>query len=183
MISLSTFDFFLGIFLGIEGPSKAPDKLPKGSYYNKIGKFEHGVTEFNKDGDIIKVPLDVERDTKHCINLFLKFRREKDPVKRLRDDQACLLAWTTYVVGLELPDFLEKLFCYSQQTHRLAGWVTTATGYLRIYCTKSQWMTGTGHRSKTLKEMCQFIVSVYAPGYLRVFSNPGSPMDPKQSFI
>ena len=37
---------FRHFFLEIEGPSKAPDKLPKGSFYNIIGKFEHSRADF-----------------------------------------------------------------------------------------------------------------------------------------
>ena len=47
--------FFKHFFLYVEGPSKAPDKLPKGSLYNLIGKTETAVKSL-KPADFIKLP-------------------------------------------------------------------------------------------------------------------------------
>ena len=52
--------------------------------------------------------------------------------KPLRDDQMRLLVWSAKVVGISVPDNLNKFLFRKQENHGLAKWLATDTGYLRL---------------------------------------------------
>lgn len=161
---------FRHFFLQLEGPSKAPDKLPKGAFYNLIGKFE--IKDELQETHRIKVSPEVRKDLEHFVELYKRFHRDKKAINQLRDDQAGLLAWTCHTVGIAMPAELSAHLLHKQEVHGLARWVTTGSGYLRIYATRSVLEKHSPSEHERLRHICEFVVSIYAPGYLRIFYNP-----------
>ena len=70
---------------------------------------------------------------------------------------------------------LVKYLGYQQEVHGHARWLTTASGYLRIYGA----LSGTDSLSliqvNNLMLICEFIVSVYTPAWFYIHHNPGVP--------
>ena len=64
---------------------------------------------------------------KFIISLLKTFNEDKH---KLRNDKACLLAYTSLVIGLDLPAGLKKILNYKQEIHGLARWLTTGSGYI-----------------------------------------------------
>ena len=153
----------------------------KGSYYNLIRKFD--IMDTLEQNDFINIPEQAKQDIQYYIELFVRFSYMKATVatNKLRDDQACLLAWVARVGGLGVPMPLRKYLSNKQEVHGLARWVTTATGYLRIYASKEQWELKNKCSQKNLLHICNFICSVYAPAYLKIFLALVAPKDPKIS--
>ena len=78
--------------------------------------------------------IKVSQKIKNEIAEALAFNADKEVCnKALQDDQACLLVWSARVSGISIPDALQRLLAYLQEENGLARWLTTATGYLRIY--------------------------------------------------
>ena len=167
---------FKHFFLTIEGPSQSAKTLKANTVYNMIGKM-------NIDGDknipkkyMLLVPNKIESE----LNYYLQSNTKGNATtkEKLRDDQMCLLVWTAKAVGLLIPEELKKFLNYKQESHGLARWLTTACGYLRIYGTVCNTTVIDKRQHQHLKIICQFIVSVYTPAWLRIFYNPSIPEGP-----
>ena len=111
--------------MDVEGPSKAPDKLPAGSVYNMIGKVDLEIENL-QPANFIPLPDHAETELVSLVSLFVQHFHDKSK-ETLHDDQACLLALTVYVVGLPLPEELKKYLGRRQEVHGLARWLTTAS--------------------------------------------------------
>ena len=110
----------------------------------------------------------------------LLYNDRKSNKKLLRDDQMCLLVWTAKVSGIDIPTSLRKYLSYKQEQHGFARWITSATGYLRIYCSVSRTTEQINLQQKmNLKLICEFIVAVYTPSWMDIFYRPSAPAGPQ----
>ena len=82
------------------------------------------------------------------------------------------------VVGLTIPSKLSSFFKYKQEEHGMALWVTTATGYLRIYGALSDSDQLSDLQQNNLKVICQFVVAVYTPSVIDMCYKPSAPQGP-----
>ena len=93
------------------------------------------------------------------------FSDHKDEMKLLfRCDHTCLLALVAYLL-MDVPKNLKPLLFYRQETISHARWLTTASGYLRMfilgYCVEPAQIS-------RLQRMVSFIVCVYLPAFSAV---------------
>ena len=96
---------------------------------------------------------------------ILWFSDHKDEMKlSFRCDHMCLLALVANLL-MDVPENLKPLPFYRQETISHALWLTTASGYLRIfifgYCVEPAQIS-------RLKRMVSFIVCVYLPAFLAI---------------
>ena len=91
----------------------------------------------------------------------------------------CLLVWSAKVVGICVPDNLNKFLFRKQENRGLSRWLTTSTGNLRLYGS----LIGTSHltqiKQEKLATICRFIVSVYTPIWMEVYFNPAVDIGPQ----
>ena len=97
----------------------------------------------------------------------------------LRDDQMCLLVWSAKIIGLEIPDYLARFLSYKQECHGLARWLTTATGYLRIYGSVCGTQKLNDKSMQDLRNICNFVISVYTPAWFKIFYHPSATDGPQ----
>lgn len=171
---------FKHFFLHVEGPTSCADKLKKNAVYNMIGKI-NGTVDLKQCGDsMMSDTLTCSTEARKIIRGCLD-RYETDKVK-IRDDHACLLVYTAYVCGFEIPDGLKRMLKYNQEVHGLARWVTTGSGYLRIFTLREHFKL-TKKQLKDLKDICLFIVNVYTPSYLEVYYHPSAVEGPANILV
>ena len=101
----------------------------------------------------------------HLKTKILWFSDHKDEMKlSLHCDHMCLLALVAYLL-LDVPENLKPLLFYRQETISHARWLTTTSGYLRMfifgYCVKPAQIS-------RLQHMVSFIVCVYLPAFLAI---------------
>jgi len=101
----------------------------------------------------------------HLKTKILWFSDHKDEMKlSFRCDHMCLLALVAYLL-MDVPENLKPLLFYRQETISHARWLTTASGYLRMfifgYCVEPAQIS-------RLKRMVSFIVCVYLPAFLAI---------------
>ena len=101
----------------------------------------------------------------HLKTKILWFSDHKDEMKlSFRCDHMCLLALVANLL-MDVPENLKPLPFYRQETISHARWLTTASGYLRIfifgYCVEPAQIS-------RLKRMVSFIVCVYLPVFLAI---------------
>ena len=101
----------------------------------------------------------------HLKTKILWFSHHKDEMKlSFRCDHMCLLALVAYLL-MDVPENLKPLIFYRQETISHARWLTTASGYLRMfifgYCVEPAQIS-------RLQRMVSFIVCVYLPAFLAI---------------
>ena len=101
----------------------------------------------------------------HLKTKILWFFDHKDEMKlSFRCDHMCLLALVAYLL-MDVSENLKPLLFYRQETRSHARWLTTASGYLRMfifgYCIEP------AHISR-LHRMVSFIVCVCLPAFLAI---------------
>jgi len=117
-------------FLYIKGPSKRPDKLDANAVYNIIGKINEKV---NLKG-CAEAPFVKIRCPDEALNIICSSLERFDVnKKKLTNDQACFSVYTAFVCGVDTPESMKRFLKYDQELHGLAQWLTTGTGYFRIY--------------------------------------------------
>ena len=168
---------FKHFFTAIEGPTQSSNKLQSDSVYNLIGKIQVDPTKDLDNNEILELP---NPTLSLALMKCLLYNDEKSQKKLLRDDQMCLLVWTAKVTGIDIPASLKKFFSYKQEQHGFARWITSATGYLRIYCSVSGTTEQINLQQKmNLKLICEFIVAVYTPSWMDNFYRPSAPEGPQ----
>ena len=101
----------------------------------------------------------------HLKTKILRFSDHKDEMKlSFRCDHMCLLAVVAYLL-MDVPENLKPMLFYRQETISHARWLTTASGYLRMfifgYCVEPVQIS-------RLQRMVSFIVCVYLPAFLAI---------------
>ena len=118
---------FRHFFLYVEGPAISTDKLSKDAVYNLIDKI-NGKVELSSSNFSTFCRIECPDEVRKFItSLLQRFNEDKH---KLRNDQACLLAYTSLVMGLDLPAGLKKILNYKQEIHGRARWLTTGSGYI-----------------------------------------------------
>ena len=92
----------------------------------------------------------------------------------LRGDYLCLLVLCCNCFT-ELPELFKKFLVYKQETISSARWLTSASGYLRIY---QNHLYDESDKEK-LVWIVSFIVDVYTPFWFSIHLNPRCPDGPK----
>ena len=77
------------------------------------------------------------------------------------------------------PDSLTRFLSYKEECHGLARWLTTATGYLRIYRSVCGTPKLTDKSMQDLRNICNFVISVYTPAWLKIFYYPSATEGPQ----
>ena len=94
---------------------------------------------------------------------ILCFSDHKDEMKlSFRCDHMYLLALVAYLL-MDVPENLKPLLFYRQETISHARWLTTASGYLRMFIFGCCFEPAQISR---LQRMLSFIVCVYLPAFL-----------------
>ena len=86
-----------------------------------------------------------------------------------RTDWLCLLALACYTF-MDEPNSLKTLLLYKQETVCHSRWITTASGYLRLFLFHSHKLCV--EDMTKLTQIVSYVVSVYVPSFIMIHFKP-----------
>ena len=157
----------------IEGSKKGPGMMQDGALLNKIkciGKPSiDGVPSRHK---LPLVPIS-NIAAAHLKSKVEWFSTQKEAAKGKNSDfwtdQMCLLILACFTF-MDVPNNLQNLLVYKQETVCHSRWITTANGYLRLFA--FQFDTLCDADKLKLTRLVSYIVSVYVPSFLMIHLKP-----------
>ena len=124
----------------------------------------------NGTGDLIALnPVNVEFYSKIMISNLDFFAG--------REDYGVLLAYSLENAGFPVPRNLQKYLYYQQEVIGHHRWITTANAILRAH--RAQIFNFSKSEIKSQRKMCDFVVNVYCPAFLKVFLASGAAQGPR----
>ena len=148
----------------LEGKAKGPNAYEDGALINEIKRISQPRPEDMKTRQECEVSA-TSIASNHLKTKIVWFSDHKDEMKlSFHCDHMCLLALAAYLL-MDAPENLQRLLFYCQETISHARWLTTASGYLRMfifgYCVEPAQIS-------RLQRMVSFIVCVYLPAFLAI---------------
>ena len=145
----------------LEGKAKSPNAYDDGALINQLKKIPQPRPEDMKTRQECEISV-TSIASNHLKTKILWFSDHKDETKlSFRCDHMYLLALLAYLL-MDVPENLKPLLCYRQKTISHARWLTTVSGYLRMfifgYCVEPA-------QSSRFQRMVSFIVCVYLPAF------------------
>ena len=157
----------------VEGRKKGPGMMQEGASFNKI----KSIPKPEPTNEIVRENLSKVSITsiallhlKSKVEWFAEQKRggleQKD---NFRTDQMCMLvlACSTF---MDVPAALKSLLLYKQETLCHSRWITTASGYLRLYLFNSDKLSD--EEKIKLTKLISYIVSVYVPSFIMIHLKP-----------
>ena len=125
--------YFNHMIKAIEGKKKGPGALEEGSLRNRINNLgKPDSTHVISRNELPFVSITTIAKTHLKANLEWFLDQKKNKMDDLRNDQMCLLILTCSLF-MDVPDQLQPLLFYKQETTCHSRWITTASGYIRLF--------------------------------------------------
>ena len=161
-----------------DGPTTSPTALQKSSVHGFIKNISSSQLKKNNLMSFnicdIKPTLQAQNILSNVVDSIPESK--VTGTKLVRDDQASLLALSCATFRNLEGTTYEKYLYYSQEQLSLARWITTASGYLRLFLFSIGDLDA--DQQNVLRNIVQFIISVYAPNFFNVFLNPSAVSGP-----
>ena len=128
--------YFTRVVSLVEGRKKGPGMMPEGALFNKIKSIPkpEPTTEIVRE-NLSKVSITgiALLHLKSKVEWFAEQKRGRLEQKdNFRTDQMCMLMLACSIF-MDVPAALKSLLLYKQKTLCHSRWITTASGYLRLY--------------------------------------------------
>ena len=150
--------YFNHMIKAIEGKKKGPGALEEGSLRNRINNLgKRDSTHVISRNELPFVSI-AKTHLKANIECFL------DQKKNKMDDQMCLIL--TCSLFMDVPDQLQPLLFYKQETTYHSHWITTASGYIRLFLFQGHDLSAGD--MDNLKRILSYIASVYVPPFMMI---------------
>ena len=155
----------------VEGKSKGPKTLVKGTLLNEIKSITSGSPENLIDGEAPDVRITPTAKL-HLQNKLCWFSEQKSMKNSanagFRSDQICLLV-LSHQLFMDIPANVKSLLWYKQEEINHSCWLTAANGYLRMLLFHSSDLTTVKTK---LSRLVSYIFSVYLPSFLMTHLKP-----------
>ena len=150
----------------VEGKKKGPGALEEESLRNKINSLgKPDSTQLVSRNELPLVPITAMAKTHLKANLEWFLEQKKNNKDDLRNDQMCLLVLTCFIF-MDIPEELQHLLFYKQENTCHSRWLTTASGYIRLFLFQKPTLS-TGDTEK-LKQILSYTASVYVPSFMMI---------------
>ena len=164
--------YFTHVVSLVEGRKKGPGAMQEGALFNKIKSIPktEPTTEIVRE-NLSKVSITgiALLHLKSKVEWFAEQKRggleQKD---NFRTDQMCMLVLTCSIC-MDVPAALKSLLLYKQETLCHSRWITTASGYLRLYLFNSDKLSD---KKIKLTKLISYTVSVYVPCFIMIHLKP-----------
>ena len=158
--------YFNHMIKAIEGKKKGPGALEEGSLRNRINNLgKPDSTHVISRNELPFVSIITIAKTHLKANLEWFLDQKKNKKDDLRNDQMCLLILTCSLF-MDVPDQLQLLLFYKQETTRHSRWITTASGYIRLFLFQEHDLSAGD--MDNLKRILSYIASVYVPSFMMI---------------
>ena len=158
--------YFNHMIQEVEGKNKGPGALEEGSLRNKINSLgKPDSTQLVSRNELPLVPITAMAKTHLKANLEWFLEQKKNNKDDLRNDQMCLLVLTCFIF-MDIPEELQHLLFYKQETTCHSRWLTTASGYIRLFLFQKPTLS-TGD-TEMLKQILSYTASVYVPSFMMI---------------
>jgi len=168
--------YFKHVIEEIEGKSKGPGVMQEGSLRNRINDLVimdsmHPI--LRSELPVVPITAMVKVQLKAKLEWFIQQKRSKKV--ELRDDQTCLLVLSCFLF-MDIPAELQCFLKYQQEATCHSRWITTASGYIRLFIFKCIYFS-VDEQAKLLR-ILSYIVSVYVHSFMIIHLKPKICDDP-----
>jgi len=165
--------YFSHVVSFVEGRKKGPGVLQDGALLNEIKKLtKKEVSDIPSRDTILEVPITglAKLHLKAKLEWFAELKKDPFAInKECRSDQLCLLVLACFTF-MDVPANLKPLLKYKQESICHSRWITTASGYLRLFLFKHNTLSAIDVAK--LKRLVSYIISVYVPSFIMIHLNP-----------